>query len=90
MLSFAVPGTVMGIGYVLAFHHGPLKLTGTELIIILAFVFRNMPVGIRSGLAALAADRSLSGGGFHDAAGVEPHHAAAVLFPLLLPAVSRA
>ncbi len=53
MLSFAVPGTVMGIGYILAFNEGPLFLTGTETILILAFVFRNMPVGIRSGIAAV-------------------------------------
>lgn len=60
MLSFAVPGTVMGIGYILAFNLGPLLLTGTEVIIILAFVFRNMPVGIRSGVAAIhQIDRSL-------------------------------
>lgn len=60
MLSFAVPGTVMGIGYILAFNQGALLLTGTELIIILAFVFRNMPVGIRSGVAAIhQIDRSL-------------------------------
>ncbi|HEY3249267.1 MAG TPA: iron ABC transporter permease [bacterium] len=60
MLSFAVPGTVMGIGYILAFNQGALLLTGTELILILAFVFRNMPVGIRSGIAAIhQIDRSL-------------------------------
>ncbi len=53
MLSFAVPGTVMGIGYILAFNEGPLFLTGTETILVLAFVFRNMPVGIRSGIAAV-------------------------------------
>ncbi len=53
MLSFAVPGTVMGIGYVLAFNEGALFLTGTEAILVLAFVFRNMPVGIRSGVAAV-------------------------------------
>ncbi len=53
MLSFAVPGTVMGIGYVLAFNEGPLFLTGTEVILVLAFVFRNMPVGIRGGIAAV-------------------------------------
>ncbi len=60
MLSFAVPGTVMGIGYILAFNQGALLLTGTQLIIILAFIFRNMPVGIRSGVAAIhQIDRSL-------------------------------
>jgi iron(III) transport system permease protein len=53
MLSYAIPGTVMGIGYILAFNAGALQLTGTALIIILAFIFRGMPVGIRSGVAAL-------------------------------------
>jgi iron(III) transport system permease protein len=60
MLSFATPGTVMGIGYILAFNQGVLLLTGTELIIILAFVFRNMPVALRAGVASvLQIDRSL-------------------------------
>ncbi|MDR7544800.1 MAG: iron ABC transporter permease [Armatimonadota bacterium] len=60
MLSFATPGTVMGIGYILAFNQGPLLLTGTEFIIILAFVFRNMPVALRAGVAAIhQIDRSL-------------------------------
>lgn len=53
LLSFAVPGTVMGIGYILAFNTGALYLTGTATIIALAFIFRNMPVGIRSSIAAL-------------------------------------
>ncbi len=53
MLSFATPGTVMGIGYILAFNQGPLLLTGTSAIIVLAFIFRNMPVAIRSAVAAL-------------------------------------
>ena len=50
----------MGIGYILAFNTGALLLTGTELIIILAFVFRNMPVALRAGVAAITQiDRSL-------------------------------
>src|SRR6056297_889201 len=57
MLTFAVPGTVVGIGYILAFNQRswvfPVALTGTAYIIVLLLVFRNMPVGIRSGIAAL-------------------------------------
>lgn len=53
MLSFAVPGTVVGVAYVLAFNEPPFELTGTAAIIVLAFLFRNMPVGIRAGLAGL-------------------------------------
>jgi iron(III) transport system permease protein len=60
MLSFAIPGTVIGISYILAFNVPPLELTGTALIMVIAFIFRNMPVGIRAGLANLSQiDRSL-------------------------------
>ena len=53
MLAFAVPGTVVGIGYILAFNEPPLLLSGTALIIVLCFVFREVPVGIESGVASL-------------------------------------
>jgi iron(III) transport system permease protein len=60
MLSFAIPGTVVGVSYILAFNVPPLELTGTGLILIVCFVFRNMPVGVRAGMAALAQiDKSL-------------------------------
>jgi iron(III) transport system permease protein len=60
MMSFAIPGTVIGISYILAFNVPPVELTGTGVIIVISFVFRNMPVGIRAGLASLAqVDRSL-------------------------------
>jgi len=53
MLSFAIPGTVIGIGYVMSFNTPPLAFTGTAAILIICFIFRNMPVGIRAGMAAL-------------------------------------
>jgi len=53
MLSFAVPGTVIGIGYILAFNSRPFLLTGTLLILLLNFIFRYIPVGIQSGVAIL-------------------------------------
>jgi iron(III) transport system permease protein len=53
MLSFAVPGTVIGIGYILAFNQPPLYLTGTLAILLLNFIFRYIPVGIQSGIAVL-------------------------------------
>ncbi len=60
LLTFAVPGTVVGIGYLLAFNQKPLLLTGTALIIILVFVFRELPVGVQNGVAALyQIDRSI-------------------------------
>ncbi len=60
MMSFAIPGTVIGVAYILAFNVPPVSLTGTGTIIAISFVFRNMPVGIRAGLANLSQiDRSL-------------------------------
>ncbi len=58
VLGLAVPGTVVGIGFILAFNQPMLgglipKLTGTALIIILAYVVRCVPGSVRSGVAAL-------------------------------------
>lgn len=51
LLAFAIPGTVLGVSYVLAFNVPPFELTGTGLVIVLCFVFRNLPVGVRAGSA---------------------------------------
>lgn len=60
MLSFAIPGTVIGVSYILAFNFPPIELTGTSIILIVVFVFRNMPVGVRGGIAAMSQlDKSL-------------------------------
>lgn len=57
MLAFAVPGTVIGIGYVMAFNEPhwflPVALQGTAWIILILFVFRNMPVGMQSAVSGL-------------------------------------
>jgi iron(III) transport system permease protein len=53
MLAFAIPGTVVGIGYMLGFNSPPLMLVGTSFLIVMQFAFRNMPVGIRAGIASL-------------------------------------
>ena len=54
MLSFAVPGTVIGVGYILAFNVPPIEITGTSVILVVCFIFRNMPTGIRAGIAAMS------------------------------------
>jgi iron(III) transport system permease protein len=60
LLTFAIPGTVLGVSYILAFNVPPVELTGTGLIIVLCFVFRNLPVGVRAGTASFKQlDRSL-------------------------------
>ena len=60
MLSFAIPGTVIGVSYIIAFNVPPIELTGTGMILVLSFIFRNMPVGVRAGVASMSQiDRSL-------------------------------
>jgi iron(III) transport system permease protein len=60
LLAFAIPGTVLGVSYILAFNVPPFELTGTGIIIVLCFVFRNLPVGVRAGTASFKQlDRSL-------------------------------
>ena len=61
MLSFAIPGTVIGLSYIFAFNLPPIELTGTGAILVICFVFRNMPVGIRAGVAAMSPLEPASG-----------------------------
>ena len=54
MLSFAIPGTVIGVSYILAFNVPPIEITGTGIILVVSFIFRNMPVGVRAGIASMS------------------------------------
>ena len=49
LLSFAAPGTILGIGYVSTFNAPPLLLTGTAFIVVAAMVVKNLQVGIEAG-----------------------------------------
>ncbi len=51
-LMYAIPGTVIGIGYIIAFNAAPYFWTGTFMIIIVAYAFRRLPVGLRTAVAA--------------------------------------
>jgi len=50
---FAVAGTVLGIGLVMAYSSGILILTGTAVIIVLAYMVRKLPFSVRSAGAIL-------------------------------------
>ena len=52
-LPYAVPGTMMGLGFVMAFNKAPLILTGTAFILVLDYCIRRMPFGLRSGVSTL-------------------------------------
>jgi iron(III) transport system permease protein len=51
--GFALPGTVIGVGYIIAFNRPPFLLTGTIWIIILNCVFRFLAVGVEAGISKL-------------------------------------
>jgi iron(III) transport system permease protein len=53
LMAIALPGTVIGLGYVLSYNTPPVVLTGTAFILIIALVIRSFPVGTRSAVAAL-------------------------------------
>jgi iron(III) transport system permease protein len=53
LLGFAVPGTVMGVGYIIAFNAPPFKLTGTFIIMIINEAFRNLSVSLEAGSSKL-------------------------------------
>jgi iron(III) transport system permease protein len=60
MIDYALPGTIVGIAYLIAFNDPPLALTGTALLIVACYVFRYGPTGIRATVALLEQiDRSL-------------------------------
>ena len=59
MLAMAVPGTVLGVGFIRGyanglFHTGALQfIYGTTAILIIVFIVRSLPTGTRSGISAL-------------------------------------
>ncbi|TWG65889.1 iron ABC transporter permease [Aminobacter sp. J44] len=90
MMSFAIPGTVIGISYIMAFNLPPLEMTGTAAILIACFVFRNMPVGVRGGVAAMKQlDQSLDEASLTLRAN-SFRTIRKVILPLLRPAITAA
>jgi iron(III) transport system permease protein len=60
MINYALPGTIVGIAYLIAFNDRPLVLTGTALIIVACYILRYGPTGIRATVALLQQiDKSL-------------------------------
>ncbi len=53
MFPYIIPGSVLGISMLLAFNKPPLTLSGTAVIIIVAYVVRRLPYTIRSSSAIL-------------------------------------
>ena len=53
-LPYMLPGTCFGIGYILAFNHAPLKLTGTAVIVLANMLFKQLPTTTKICAATLS------------------------------------
>ncbi len=90
MLNFAVPGTVVGIAYILAFNAPPIELAYSGLILVACFVFRDMTTSMRAGLAAMSQiDPSLDEASATLRADT-PTSLRRVILPLIRPAIVAA
>lgn len=86
MLNYALPGTIVGIAYLVAFNDRPLALTGTAAILIAAYVFRYSPAGIRTTVALLSQiDESMEEASTSLGAGAVTTFRR-IMLPLILPA----
>lgn len=89
-LPLALSGTVLGIGLVMSFNGGWLPLAGTSAIIVMAYIIRRLPFGIRNASSTLhnipnsIEDASIS-------LGVPPVSTFfKVVFPLMIPSIAAA
>ncbi len=53
MFPYVIPGSVLGIGLIVAFNRKPIILVGTSAIMIISYVIRKLPYTVRSGSAFL-------------------------------------
>lgn len=53
MFPYVIPGSVLGIGLIVAFNRKPLVLVGTSAIMIISYIVRKLPYTVRSGSAFL-------------------------------------
>lgn len=53
MIPYIVPGTVLGIGFIVAFNRKPIFLTGTAIIMIMTYFIRRLPYSVRSAASIL-------------------------------------
>jgi iron(III) transport system permease protein len=86
MLNYALPGTIVGIAYLVAFNDKPIALTGTATILIACYVFRYSPTGIRTTIALLKQiDKSMEEASASLGAG-SIYTFRHVMLPLIMPA----
>ncbi|HEC60622.1 MAG TPA: iron ABC transporter permease [bacterium] len=87
MIPYIVPGTVLGIGFIVAFNRKPIYLVGTAAIIILSYFIRRLPYSVRSSASILRQiDPSLEEAGIN--LGSPPGRTfRKVTLPLMMPGI---
>jgi len=90
LTALALPGTVLGLCYILVFNRPPIELTRSAALIVMCFIFRSLPVGV--GFVS-AAFRQMDGA-LEDASRVLGASTSRTLWkvalPLLKPALASA
>jgi iron(III) transport system permease protein len=87
MLPLAIAGTVQGIALAAAFNKGPLILTGTWMILVLAYFIRKVPYSIKTTASLLQQiDRSIEEASIN--LGVPPVRSfIKVVIPVMMPGI---
>jgi len=87
MINYSLPGTIVGIAYLVAFNDRPFMITGTALILIACYVFRYGATGIRTTVAILQQiDPSIEEASYSLGAGTGTTFRR-ITIPLVLPAL---
>ena len=86
MTPFAVPGTLIGIAYILAFNEPPFLLVGTGAILVICYVIRELPVGLEGGVATLRQIDPAIEEAASDLGADQPTVFRTVILPLIRPA----
>ncbi|MDR2842095.1 MAG: iron ABC transporter permease [Spirochaetaceae bacterium] len=86
MTPFAIPGTLLGISYVLAFNKPPLLLVGTAAIIVINYIIRELPVGLETGSASLRQIDPAIEEAAQDLGADMPKVFSSIVLPLIRPA----
>ena len=85
-LPYMLPGTCFGIGYILAFNHPPLKLTGTAIIVLANMLFKQLPTTTKICAATLSQIPEAQERAVRDLGGDQLNVMRDVIFPGLRPA----
>ncbi|MDD2447665.1 MAG: iron ABC transporter permease [Tissierellia bacterium] len=84
-LPYIIPGIFFGLAYIVAFHNGPIKMTGTLLILIINCTFRHVSVGTKAANAAFEnIDKKLEWASY-DLGASKLQSLCTLIFPMLRP-----